>query len=90
MTTKAEKNGKNGKAEKVEPPPPPPEAPTRDPLKTIGFESGVAGVYLYADVPEAFEYGGTDVYHARRFVYHGASYEHVADDKDGCWIYRQM
>lgn len=55
----------------------------RDPTKTIGFESGVHGEYLYIDAPAGWE-------RDRSISYSNGHYEHTLDDRDGVWIYRQM
>lgn len=62
----------------VEPPP-----VTRDPTKTIGLESGIHGEYLYLEAPPEW-------HRDSRMLYGGLNYEHVSDDRDGCWIYRAM
>ena len=70
----------------------------RDPLKVVGLETTVPGVYTYlndADVPGAFETGLDDEgktirTHARAIVVGNKHYEHTTEDADGCWIYRQM
>lgn len=66
-----------------------------DPLKSIGVETPVHGVYVYVDTPDAFEKfidadGKTQLAHVRRVVVGGKNYEHTTEDAAGCWIYRQM
>lgn len=62
---------------------PEPEAPVHNPLTTYGVETN-AGVSYVTDASQ-------DLYRQRRIVTEGGkNLEHVSEDADGIWIYRQM
>lgn len=53
-----------------------------DPTKFIKLDDGANG-YSAMEAPEGWQ-------RDRRITLHGANYEHVDDDADGVWCYRQM
>lgn len=55
----------------------------RDPLKVIGLDHSGSGTYSYVDAPEGF-------FKDRTIRVGRDNFEHVADDKDGVWLYRRM
>lgn len=60
----------------------PAEIASRDPRRTIGFESQT-GDHAYVAAPAGWEYD-------RRILIDGTNHEHTATDPDGVWIYRSM
>lgn len=82
----AKKNHDKDEDETPEAPAPEPEPKKpepRDPLKTVGLESGIPNEYLYIDAP-------SDWNKDRVLHYAGQRHEHTAVDGDGCWIFRAM
>jgi hypothetical protein len=53
-----------------------------DPTKVIKLDDGANG-YSVMDAPAGWQ-------RDRRITLYGANYEHVDDDADGVWCYRQM
>lgn len=79
--TEADSAAEPEEAPVIEAPPTPP-AP-RDPRVAVGLDRSRNGEYDYIDLPLR-PHEGRD----RGIVVDGASYEHCADDADGCWLYR--
>lgn len=53
----------------------------RNPSTEIGIDQGSTGDYAYVGIP-------VNEYRSWQVVIAGQRYEHVAEDGDGCWLYR--
>lgn len=92
MTKKQDKNVFDDEWDEPAPEPPVVKSPvtrnapvtpeSRDPTKMVGLQESTGGI-VYV------EHSGAES-HDRRIDVDGQNYEHVSEDADGVWIYRQM